>query len=333
MELVKNFKNIIFLAIVVLFVLQMIVMKKEGSINQEKESAKKPLIGLSTFSLYSITKSIAKDTMDIYMILPFGVDAHSFEPTPKLMAKISKSDLVIYSGAGLEPWTHGFDFKNRVINMSKYVYLRELKAGEHHHHHHDDANKKHNEHYEIHSDAKKSHTNIDPHYWLDISNMIKATNVITAQLIKIAPQNTKIYNKNRDALKASLNKLDADFRDRLSECKIDTIVVNHNAYSYLADKYGFKVEALGGLSPEAEPSAKKMIELIEHVKEHNVSTIFFESFVSDKAIKSIAKEAKVGVEVFQPLGNITADEAKQNLSFEDIMRQNLEKLAKAMKCQ
>jgi zinc transport system substrate-binding protein len=93
------------------------------------------------------------------------------------------------------------------------------------------------------------------------------------------------------------------------------------------------VEALSGLSPEAEPSAKNMVKLIEHVKEHNISTIFFESFVSDRAIKSIAKEANTKVDVLQPLGNITADEAKQNLSFEDIMRQNLTKISKALHCQ
>ncbi|MCD6433753.1 MAG: zinc ABC transporter substrate-binding protein, partial [Sulfurimonas sp.] len=130
-----------------------------------------------------------------------------------------------------------------------------------------------------------------------------------------------------------LKKLDNDYRTSLSTCQGDTIIVNHNAFSYLANNYNFNVEALSGLSPEAQPSAKNMIKLIEHVKEHNISTIFFESFVSDKAIKNIAAEAKVSVDVLQPLGNITADEADKNLTFEDIMRMNLEKISKAMKCQ
>ena len=85
-------------------------------------------------------------------------------------------------------------------------------------------------------------------------------------------------------------------------------------------------------APEAEPSAKTMIELIKHIKEHKVGTVFFESFASDRAIKSIAKEAKVKVDMLQPLGNITADEAKANLSYEDIMRQNLQKIAQALEC-
>ena len=129
-----------------------------------------------------------------------------------------------------------------------------------------------------------------------------------------------------------LHSLDSKYKNKISECKKDTIIVNHNAFSYMSDNYGFHVEALSGLSPEAQPSAKKMIELIEHINEHNISTVFFESFVSDKAMKSIASEAKVRVDVLQPLGNITADEAKKNLSYEDIMKINLEKISKALEC-
>ena len=129
-----------------------------------------------------------------------------------------------------------------------------------------------------------------------------------------------------------LNRLDSQYKSKISECKLDTIIVNHNAFSYLSHNYGFHVEALSGLSPEAQPSAKNMIKLIEHIKEHNISTIFFESFVSDKAIKSIAHDAKVSVDVLQPLGNITANEAEKNLSYEDIMKINLEKISKVLEC-
>ncbi|MDD5203488.1 MAG: zinc ABC transporter substrate-binding protein, partial [Sulfurimonas sp.] len=66
--------------------------------------------------------------------------------------------------------------------------------------------------------------------------------------------------------------------------------------------------------------------------EDGVKTIFFENFVSDKAIKSISHDTNASVDVLQPLGNITADEAAQNLSYEDIMRQNLEKISQALMC-
>lgn len=286
---------------------------------EAKELSKKATVAVSTFSLYDISKNIAADTAEIFMILPFGVDAHSYEPTPKEVIKISKSDLVVYNGASLEPWIDGFEFKNKTINMSLHVKLRELGEDENHHNHH---------HHHGHNDSSA-----DPHYWLNPENMIIATQIIAKELINLLPQNKDIYVKNRDNYIDMLKSLDEKYKKSLSTCKLDTIIVNHNAFSYLAERYGFHVEALSGVSPEAEPSAKNMMRLIQHVKEHKVSTLFFESFVSDKAIKSIASEAKVACDVLQPLGNITADEAKQKLSYEDIMKINLEKISKALECQ
>ena len=312
-------RNIIFVLVLVTFILVLIIMNKDVKSDTEIKTENKPMISLSTYSLYDITRHIAQDTLELVMIMPFGVDAHSFEPTPKLMAKIHDSALVIYSGAGLEPWIDGFDFKNLFIDMSQHVKLRELDSDEHNEYSHK------NEH---------EHGNrVDPHYWLDIDNMIIATNIIANKLIKIIPAKEKFYTNNKNKYIDMLKALDSEYKKELSTCHGDSIVVNHNAFSYLSHKYGFKVESLSGLSPEAEPSAKNMIKLIQHVKEHNISTIFFESFVSDRAMKSIAKETGTKVEVIQPLGNITADEAKQKLSFEDIMRDNLGKISKALDCQ
>ncbi|MEA2099563.1 MAG: metal ABC transporter substrate-binding protein [Campylobacterota bacterium] len=313
----KDFRNIIFVLIILLFALQMLVTKQDAP-KASTASEIKPIISLSTFSLYDIAKHLVGDSVELVMILPFGVDAHSFEPTPKLMAKIQKSALVVYSGAGLEPWIDGFDFKSDVINMSKHVKLKELESkGHKHHEHHGES---------------CSHSGVDPHYWLDIQNMVKSTNIIKDALIKISPNLKELYENNAQKYITMLKLLDSEYKNELDECKLDTIIVNHNAFSYLSHNYGFHVEALSGLSPEAQPSAKQMIKLTQHVKEHNIKTIFFESFVSDKAIKSIASEAKVNVDVLQPLGNITADEAKKKLTYEDIMRKNLEKISKALEC-
>lgn len=309
-----NIRNTILVMLVAIIIFLVFLSMKQDKPTLMIEE--KPTIALSTFSLYDITKHIAGESVNTFMILPFGVDAHSYEPTPKQIIQLHKSDLVIYSGAGLEPWINGFEFHNRAIDMSQHVELKELNEEAHEkEHHHEETN------------------NLDPHYWLDLQNMIKATEVISKELIALFPKNMELYTKNRDSYIEMLKKLDNDYRDALSTCKHDTIIVNHNAFLYLSSRYGFKVEALSGLSSEAEPSAKNMANLIDHVKEYQLKTIFFESFVNDKAIKSIAHEAKVDVDVLQPLGNITADEAAKKLSYEDIMRSNLDKISKALDCQ
>lgn len=308
-----NFKTLLIGFFVLLLILWLTLT---GHDNNKTAHSDKKSVACSTLALYDITKNIAGDTVSSYMILPFGVDIHSFEASPKLMAKIQSSDLVLLSGAGLESWLKGFSFPNKVIDMSKHVKLISFEKS---HHDHEDDEHHHEGEY-------------DPHYWLDIQNMIMAAKTITKELIALEPQNKEQYQKNEKDYIVSLQELAKKYKTKLSQCSKKTVVVNHNAFSYLAKDYGFEVESLYGLSPDAQPSAKDVAKIITHVKEDNLSVIFFESFASDKVIKTISKEANVSVDVLQPGANITADEAKKGISYMRIMEENLDKLSLALDC-
>jgi len=311
----KAFKNLVFILLFIVLCVQVYVMYQDEN---EAKLSKKPMVSVSSFFLYDISSHIAQDSMEIINILPLGVDPHSFEPTPKLMAEVEKSDLVLYSGAGLEPWTDGFAFKSRAVEVANHVVLRELGDDEHEHHKH--------------HDEQCAHNTIDPHYWLDFTNMQRATLLIKDELIKLKPEHTALYEKNSANYIEMLQKLDKNYRKTLSSCQLDLVIVNHNAIGYLSHAYGFKVESLSGLSPEAQPSPKDLTRIFKEIEHEGVSTIFFENFVSNKAIHAVAKDAKVNLEVFQALGNITADEAAKKLSYEEIMYENLNKLSKALMC-
>jgi len=309
----KDFKRVFFILGIVVALLAFYISTQTKSV-QTKST--KPIVAVSSFALYDIVTHLAPKSVEIVNILPFGVDAHSFEPTPKLMASLERSSLVVYSGAGLEPWIDGFVFKSDTINMSQFVTLKKL-SGSHSHHQHSHT---------------KHQSNLDPHYWLDFENMKKATEVVSQALIKLDAKNREIYEQNKKNYIKMLENLDSSYTQSLNSCKKDVIITNHNAFSYLASRYGFEVEALSGLSPEAQPSAKQIAILMEHIKEDDIKTIFFESFVSDKVINAIAKDVKVGVDTLQPLGNITKNEAQKGMGYEQIMRQNLTKLQKALEC-
>ena len=305
-----NLKNTIFILIIALFMLQMIVMKQDAKIQEDNS---KPTVMVSTFALYDISKYLVEDMANVEMILPLGADAHSYEPTPTMMAKLYDSDLVIYSGAGLEPWCKNFNFTHSVVDMSSFVNLKDLGSGhEHSHHHHE--------------------SNVDPHYWLDVDNMVRSTVIIYDELVKLLPQNKQALQTRKDSYISMLKKLDNAYKKQLSSCRLDTIIVNHNAYSYLSSKYNFHIESLSGLSPDTQTSAKSMIKMMEHIKEHKVKTIFYENFASDKAMKNIAQELNVKVDSLQPLGNLTKAEVEKQLTYEDIMKQNLEKISSALEC-
>lgn len=274
----------------------------------------KPNVCVTTFALYDIVKNVAKDSVNIENVVPFGVSLHTYEPTPKDIIKIQKSDLLLFSGAGLEPWIKGFGGHTKSVDISKVVSLRELGHDEHDEHHHHD------------------HSGVDPHYWLDIDNMILATKKIRDELISLNPKSKEFYTKNADVYIELLKSVDNEYKNILSSCRLDTIVVNHDAFSYLSLRYGFKTLPLSGLSPEAEPNAKKIIKLVEAIKNSKVKVIFSENFTSDKAMKNIAKESNTKSDILQPMGNISANEAKAGVGYADIMRANLLKIKEALEC-
>jgi zinc transport system substrate-binding protein len=308
----KNFKIILLFLTLLVSLFLIFALQKEPT----QTVSQKPIVSVSTFALYDIVKYIAKDKVDLVNILPFGVDPHSFELTPKLMSKIEKSSIVFYSGAGLEPWIRTIDFKGKAIDMSKYVKLRELNHEEELHHH----------------DDKHAHHKIDPHYWLDFDNMKKMSSVITDKLVKLQPKNKSYFLKNQQQYANMLERLDEKYKKTLLDCSVDTVILDHNAISYLAQRYNFNVESLNGLSPEAEPSAKDMQRVMKEISSRGISTLFFENFSNSKGMKSIANDMNVKLQTLQPLGNITADEAQKGLSYEDIMYINLKKLSKALSC-
>lgn len=108
-------------------------------------------------------------------------------------------------------------------------------------------------------------------------------------------------------------------------------MLNHNAFSYLAQSYGFTSHSVTGLSPDEQASAKQMKEIIDLVKNEGIEIIFFESFVSPKVSETIAKETGARVDSLQPLANVTEEEAGRG--YIGLMRENLDKLSVAMECE
>jgi len=314
-------KNIMVLLFIIIMGLLFVILNND---NEPKELAQNKRVILSTFALYDAAKRISKDTLELSTVLPFGSDTHTYELTPKKMAEIQTAALFVYSGASLEPWIDKVKPKN-AINMSQYVDLINFEQGQHCDHEGHGHN--HHNHHNTHNETTK---NIDPHYWLDLDNMVKIANKLTEAFIKISPEKKSFFELNKQAYIEHLKKMDTRYALALKECTKDTIVVNHNAYSYLGKKYGFQIDSINGLSTESMPSPQNIKNILHLIKEKEISVIFFESFASDRLVKSIAKDTNISVDTLQPLGNITKDEV--DLSYEELMDKNIEKIKQALEC-
>lgn len=302
-----NKKRLIFLGIVLIAVgisMRFFVAKSPTFMKKED----KPVIAVSTFALYEVSSVIAGETLEVFPIVPLGSDAHMFSPSPSVVAQISNSTFFIYNGAGFETWAQSLKKTLppavKIIDMSKHVSL--LK--------------------------EKDQTAFDPHYWLDIDNMIKITQKLEAEFSQHFPENAQLYHQNASAYIAKLKKLKADYQSELKECKNRTLVSNHDAFGYLAHANHLENVSIIGLSSDEQPSANIIAQIIDRIKEHGIKTIFFEEMINDNVAQTIAHETGAKAQSLQPLENISENELKSHQTYESIMRTNLAKLTEAMEC-
>jgi zinc transport system substrate-binding protein len=280
----------------------------------------KPVIAVSTFSLYEAAREVGGDLVDVATIVPLGSDPHMFSPDPKQVAQISTSSLFVYNGAGFETWAENMKktlpTTTGTLDMSQHVTLHASQKDAH----------------EDHDKEDHHHGAYDPHYWLDIDNMIKMVKTMEIEFTKLIPAKKAVFHKNAMAYLSKLEMLKTDYTTGLSECKNRTLISNHDAFGYLAHANNLKNISIIGLSSDEQPSANVIAKIIAHIKEHGIKTIFFEEMINDNVAQTIARETGAKALPLQPLENISEDELKSHQTYESIMRSNLAKLTQAMEC-
>ena len=163
----------------------------------------------------------------------------------------------------------------------------------------------------------------DPHVWLDPDRYASLARRVAAALGDPAAA---------DALVARLERLDQEFRDGLTHCQRREIVTSHAAFGYLAEAYGLEQVALTGLSPEAEPSPRRLEALVERIRRERATTVFFETLVSPKLAETVAREAGARSAVLDPLEGLSDEDAARGDDYFGVMRRNLAALRAALGC-
>ena len=163
----------------------------------------------------------------------------------------------------------------------------------------------------------------DPHVWLDPGRYATLARRVAAAFGDPAAA---------DPLVARLERLDRDFRDGLARCERREIVTSHAAFGYLAAAYGLEQVALTGLSPEAEPSPRRLEELVERIRRERATTVFFETLVSPKLAETVAREAGARTAVLDPLEGLSDADAARGDDYFTVMRRNLAALRAALGC-
>ena len=274
----------------------------------------------SLFPQYDFVRQIAQDKVNVSLLLPAGVEPHSFEPTPQTIVTIGDADIFVYTNAMMEPWIE------KVIDNVKQdnLLIVESSLGIEYIEHLEE---------EDHEEEEEDHDELDPHVWLDPMNAkIMAQNVLDA-LIAVDPANADFYRNNADALFLQLDDLKAEYDEVFLDPTHKTIIYGgHFAFGYLANRYGLEIlSPYTGFSPNAEPTPQAIIELIDRMNELNIKTIYYQELIDPKTARVIAEQTGAKMVLLHGAHNVTTEELQSGATYVSIMRENAQKLMEGFK--
>ena len=159
----------------------------------------------------------------------------------------------------------------------------------------------------------------DPHLWLDPRLM--------AQLARDLARELGTPAETAEAAATRLEALDAEFQRGLADCRRRDLVTAHEAFGYLAARYGLTQVGVAGLDPEEDPTPARVAEAVRTVRERNVTTVFFESEVSPEVARTVADEAGAKTALLETLESVSEGD-----DYPTVMRRNLQALRAALGC-
>ncbi|MEU0671523.1 metal ABC transporter substrate-binding protein [Streptomyces sp. NPDC006172] len=225
-----------------------------------------------------------------------GQEPHDLEISAKQRVQVEQADAVLYL-KNLQPSVDDTVAQSEVktkIDAAKLTTLEQHgsevggHAAEHDHGHGEEE------------------AGLDPHIWLDPVRYAEVAKGVGTAFEKADPGHAADYKKNTAALVSELDALNTQFKTGLANTRTRVFITTHAAFGYLAERYGLTEEAISGLDPESEPSAARIRALEKMAKADGVSTVFYETLVSDKTAKTVAKDAGLKTDVLDPIEGITA---------------------------
>ncbi|AUH45135.1 zinc ABC transporter substrate-binding protein [Streptomyces sp. CMB-StM0423] len=286
----------------------------------------------SFYPMQFLAEEIGGENAEVSTLTKPGTEPHDLELSPRQTGDLADAGLIVYLKDMQPAVDEAIEQSGaeHVVEASEFTSL-EKHGGEEEGDGHAQDDGGHAEEeadggHEGHGHGGEGGT--DPHIWLDPVRYAEVAEGVGKAMAEADPDHAKAYEKNAAELADRLRQLDGKFAAGLENRGTDTFITTHAAFGYIADRYGLVQESIKGLSPESEPSAARMQQLQDIAADDGVTTVFFETLVSDKTARTLAGDLGLETDVLDPIEGVT-DKSRGDDYFE-IMEANLGALQKAL---
>ncbi|MDJ0597364.1 MAG: zinc ABC transporter substrate-binding protein [Crocosphaera sp.] len=281
-----------------------------------------PKIVTTFLPVHLFTKAVVGDTGQVDILISPGTEVHDYQATPDDAKLLAQADVLIENGLGMEAFLSNLvanagNSQLQQIDASEGIEVMEgeHEEEEHGHDEHKHEEEKHGHHH---------HGGKDPHVWLDPVLAQQQVANIRDKLIEKYPNNADSYRSNAEVYIQQLQQLDNEFKEKLASVQGCNFITFHDAFRYLAQRYGLQQEAIVHI-PEDSITPQDIQRVQQLAKEHSVKALLTEPGIEDKRIEQISSDLNLSLEAINPL---ESGETDPQYYFQ-VMRSNLEALSKA----
>ncbi|MCZ7407252.1 metal ABC transporter substrate-binding protein [Parvimonas micra] len=299
------------------------------------------------FPEYDITRAIAKDKVDLELMIKPGVDVHSFTPTPQDIKTVQNSNIFVYGGTEHDKWvenlTKSIDMKNKkvvkLVDGIQQLEEESVDGMKHEHHHDDEKEDEHNHAHKHEKEEKHSHDHenesdkeLDPHYWTSPKNAIQMAKTVTNALVEKDPGNAEFYKENAKNYIKQLEDVDKELHDVVDKAKIKKVVIaDRFPFRYLFKDLGLEYRALfSGCSVESTASAGQIKKMVDYVKENKIPVVYHIEMGKGELAETVAKNSGAKVKLLHSIHTVTKEDFDKGTTYIDLMKQNVEALKEGL---
>ena len=277
-------------------------------------------VTVTVFPAYDFVRTVAKDKVNLKLLLPPGAESHSFEPSPKDIITVQNSDIFIYIGGESDSWVGRILESMNTGNMKILAMLETVETVE-------------EEIVEGMEEEKGEEAAYDEHVWTSPINAMLIVNAITELLCEADPANADFYNENRLVCINKLAELDNAFREVIAGARRNTVVfADRFPFRYFADAYRLNYyAAFPGCSTETEPSAATVAFLINKIKTEKIPVVFHIELSNERMADAISGETGAKKLLLHACHNVSKRDFDAGLGYLDFMRKNVENLREALR--
>lgn len=272
------------------------------------------LLAVATlFPQYDFARQIAGEDAEVALLLPPGVESHSYEPAPADILLLERADIFLYTGAEMEPWAAQIleglqNDRLQVVNVAEGISL--LQAQE---------------------EAGHLHQ-ADPHVWTSPVNAQIMVENIAQAFCGADPEHAPAYSENTAAYTEKLAGLDSRFRELIQGAgRREIVFAGRFAFRYLFEEYGLQyLAAYDSCSDETEPNARAVAKIIDEIKNKGLPAVYYEELVDPKVARSVSEETGAQMLLLHSCHNLSQKEREAGQDYLSLMEQNLENLKKGL---